>query len=247
MTEAVFSTLIRAADPRWVKAHRAVRVRGCREECLHACATARLQSGRRVSFRLEVRLATEPAPHLTVTERPPRRIPSFCPERHLYEDGSFCLGRFAVPPPSTLEQARLWWRLVSGYLELQVEAELLGEWDPRFAWPHGIAAARAVATAEDLEESLPEPVRALLRGGQTAPPGQPCPCGSRRSAAQCHLPVVHAIVGLRNEATLAEARFWASRADKECCGTMKNCPLRQSTLPIYQSSRPWAPRRLRDD
>jgi hypothetical protein len=140
-----------------------------------------------------------------------------------------------MPVPNTLAQARIWWRVLAGYLDMQIEAELLGEWDERFAWPHG-EAALWVQIAETLESRLPVEVSRFARSSNASiRASAPCPCNSGRAADRCHLPILQDLSVLRNKAKIAEDAYWESYAGTSCCGTLKQCRLRAGT-PVYLRS-----------
>lgn len=128
----------------------------------------------------------------------------------------------------TIDRARLFWRLVAGYVELQADAGLLGEWDTRHAWPHGDAAA-LVARAEELEAKLPTEL------STTASDPRFCPCGSGQALGRCHGGLLDEIRSLRQRAHDAEEAFWNDNAGRPCCGTLKTCRLRDRTPMIFIS------------
>ncbi|MDX2086349.1 MAG: E2 domain-containing protein [Kofleriaceae bacterium] len=209
---------------------------------LDAQARARLASGRNVTFMLELTVVGDP-PTVRVTESEPRHVPEFCPDRHVYRDGSFCLGRTLIAAPTTTEHAREWWRLLGGYLDLQVSAALLGEWDETHAWPHGLA-AHTLARAETIEASLPAAVAAVVRARDVPAPTRACPCGGGRPASRCHLPIINEVIALRDRARVEDDAYWNACAGTPCCGTLKNCRLRSSTPPIYRSRYDYLPARI---
>jgi hypothetical protein len=196
-----------------------------------------IPGGRRVTFLLDVTvLVVCGVRTLRVRESEPRWLPEFCPGRHVNADGSFCLERRPIPAPTTPEAARLWWRLIFGYLELQIETDLLGDWDARHEWPHGDA-AHLLAQAEDMEAGLPASVIAIARqAGVPVAPTAECPCGEGRRANRCHLKIINEIRALRNAADARERDFWSAVGTVDCCGTLKVCPLRARTAVYLRSS-----------
>lgn len=76
-------------------------------------------------------------------DRRSQRLPSFCPERHINFDGSFCLqyGKRDALRPENGEDVSVLWHLIYGFLELQVKAEVLGRWPSSREWAHGDAAS----------------------------------------------------------------------------------------------------------
>lgn len=237
---AVLHTLI-DATPSWATAYRAARTPEHPEDILIVRALARLASGRPIRFVLEVRLdATGDAPTLRVKESPPRRLPGFCPDRHILFDGTFCMSRTQIPAPETIERARVWWQVLGGYLDLQVSAMLLGEWEERHAWPHG-AGAHALAMAEQMEASLPDGVVSVVREGRSPHGRSPCPCGSRRRTDRCHGTTIALLLEARASARDTDAAYFRAFPGIPCCGTLRDCPLRSSTPPIYKSCGSYQP------
>jgi hypothetical protein len=233
----VLDLLARAADHAYVEAYAARLLPAHNKGRLWARAKGKVPGGRRVTFLLEVTIdVTSDRRVLRVVESEPRWLPKFCPGRHVNRDGSFCLGLGPIPLPTTVEAARLWWKLVQGYLEMQIEADLLGEWDPQHEWPHGDA-AYLLARAERIEAGLPTAVveaardttRPLLRTAA-------CPCGSGRRVDRCHLQVIDDLRALWLAAADRERDFWSRAKDAECCGTLKVCPLRARTPVFLRSS-----------
>lgn len=242
MSELVFEALIAAADPSWVIAYRSMPTRRHPEPRLDAQARARLASGRSVTFMLELTVVGDPAT-VRVTESEPRHVPEFCPDRHVYRDGSFCLGRTFIAAPATIERACEWWRLLGGYLELQAAASLLGEWDQTHAWPHG-RAAHTLARAETIEASLPAMIVEVVRARAVPAATGACPCGGGRAAGRCHLPIINEVIALRDRARAEDDAYWSAYAGTRCCGTLKNCRLRSSTPMIYRSRHAYLPSRM---
>lgn len=92
-------------------------------------------------------------------EKSSMRLPSFCPERHINPDGSFCLyweeeGRLEVIDESS---ARDWWETLYQFLRHQERAAKLRRWPTAEGWAHGSAARfqkRAIAAAKGLGRSF---------------------------------------------------------------------------------------------
>lgn len=91
---------------------------------------------------------------LSIRERVPEHIPSFCPERHINSDGTFCLGwsESGHDPISSSEDAHRWWSTILQFLRLQIRSERLKRW-PGQEWAHGDAALHQ-HRAEELCKSL---------------------------------------------------------------------------------------------
>jgi hypothetical protein len=163
-----------------------------------------------------------------------------CPARHFYGDGSFCMG-FGLtgpPPVTTPALAGTWWAVLRGFLELQIIASLTGVWPPQHARAHGPGAAVAEEVADWAEGLLPPGIRAALRDGTLALADTPgrvarrrsrCPCGSGGLLRNCHEPIVVEVLAVRRKQTEMEQGFWAAHAGRPCCGTMRDCPLRDES------------------
>lgn len=88
-------------------------------------------------------------------EKSPVRLPSFCPERHINPDGSFCLywegdGRLEVTDELS---ATVWWETLYQFLRHQERATKLRRWPTAEGWAHGDAARcqkRAIEAAARL-------------------------------------------------------------------------------------------------
>ena len=81
-------------------------------------------------------------PEVTVRERTPARLPSFCPERHINPGGSFCLGwHEAEDLRVTDEQSaeRLLGKVVK-FLRSQERVRRARRWPSSRTWAHGGAA-----------------------------------------------------------------------------------------------------------
>lgn len=105
---------------------------------------------------------------ITVREAPPPRLPSFCPDRHINFDGSFCLGWGPTSPPIVVDNdsARAWWTAVVRFLQLQLTARERGVWANTINdWAHGEAADHQ-ALAEAAADKLGPRFRADLSAGK---------------------------------------------------------------------------------
>lgn len=77
-----------------------------------------------------------------VRENPPRRLPSYCPNRHIGSGGYFCLGfspEDALPVQDT-NSAETWWARLWKYLTLQEVTTSLRRWPSKNEWAHHMAA-----------------------------------------------------------------------------------------------------------
>lgn len=220
--------------------------------------------GDRHDFALELS-ATGSA--VSVREEPPERLPVFCPDRHINEDGSFCLGWGSTAAPAVVdeESARAWWTAVVRFLQMQLTANELGIWaNGANDWAHG-GAARHQALAEAAADRLGARFRDDLRAGKFSvirephvrgarlelrregthiarvalgPPIRlkdsrvPCPCdlSAGITVGACHDHADHLA------RFTAELWHWREAEDQflrelekrgiACCGTLKNCKLR---------------------
>lgn len=96
--------------------------------------------GRQVHFTLTVGAVND---DVEVREdQADRRLPQFCPERHINRDGSFCLG-FAAPGEHSItseQSAMEWWERLLQFLRGQLRAERARRWTMGNTWAHGKAA-----------------------------------------------------------------------------------------------------------
>jgi hypothetical protein len=183
-----------------------------------------------------------------VRENSPRRWPACCPERHIEAGGTFCLGIGDPVRPSTRSQARTWWSWLQQYIVRQRCADKTGIWPSVRALHHGDAhkhqlelerISAGTPFEEDVRDALedgvgwltgplpkPENRTKAIRLGGWCPKG--CRKGGRRiSHRRCsHRRLIAALVEeelLRRE---EESSFWSSFAGVPCCGTMRDCPLK---------------------
>jgi hypothetical protein len=174
-------------------------------------------------------------------------LPGFCPERHINDDGSFCLGLRAGEGIADDETASGWWKKLKLFLVCQDTAEETGSWPHYAQLSHGEAGAleaRAEAAARSINlmpayreavernsgpiaSSLDRVVKSTgqLRNGRAA-----CLCGrvDRRGRTalrrDCHK--LGCPVELEFRRRQAIVRFWESMKGRACCGSMIVCPLR---------------------
>lgn len=128
-------------------------------------ATISLQraDGRVSDYRLSI---SSRAGEIKVCERPPCRLPVDCPERHINDDGSFCINWARVEPIVVMDEdsAGAFWGHLIQYLRLQERAEKKRRWPSKRAWAHGVAAIYQ-KEAEDCAKALgPDFSKALARG-----------------------------------------------------------------------------------
>lgn len=112
--------------------------------CCETGATFRVPvdmlDGRQVHFTLTVGAVND---EVEVREdHTGRRLPEFCPERHINRDGSFCLGLAAPGEHSITDvlSATEWWERLLQFLRGQLRAERARRWTMGDTWAHGKAA-----------------------------------------------------------------------------------------------------------
>ena len=192
------------------------------------------------------------SPHVG-EETPGTALPARCPERHIQEDLTFCVGlrRLEV---DTADAAARWWEQLRQWLRCQGVAERTGLWPPAHALDHGDAGAHheralEIASSIGLEDEyaaawLGEPswitdqsLRIFDPEGAAINERAPCPRGCRRSASR-NAPVLRR--ACRHRAQIAQL-VWAEKLRRtaldeywrhvrasgtNCCRTMLTCPLR---------------------
>ncbi len=112
----------------------------------------RLRRGK-LSFRLPVPRADGRAPEyeliaqaagsiVSAREAAPTFLPTFCPERHINGDATFCMNWQAVDPIAVNdnEAAERWWGTLLQFLRLQERAAKRRRWPDEAQWAHGAAA-----------------------------------------------------------------------------------------------------------
>lgn len=116
--------------------------------------------------RLEYRVVVSASgSYLCAREDPlARRLPEFCPERHIVSDGSFCMYwagelSFAV---TDVTSAGNWLSLLLNFLRLQRRAAKQRCWPNHETWAHGSDAARQQLRAERAAEKLGPELKAAI-------------------------------------------------------------------------------------
>lgn len=184
-------------------------------------------------------------------EEPGHLLPRFCPQRHINEDQSFCLGYRAGQGINNSDTAIVWWGLLHYYLVLQRVASRTRRWPPRQALSHGDAgehqlkaqhAAKQLAILDqylDMLEGAPHWLtsrhirlnknRDGLINGRAR-----CPIGCVRSKGKprlrrecCHKGDLVDLVRHERQREIEERAFWKElrKRNAKCCGTMDHCPL----------------------
>lgn len=178
-------------------------------------------------------------------------LPPCCPERHINEDGSFCLGLNAGEG-ITAETAPAWWDKLHVFALCQETATETGFWPREAQLSHGDAgkvelAAENAADQLGLGAVYREAVgfdtgliasglreinakTGVLRNGRGA-----CICGRSDRHGRillrrnCHHRGLGCPIVLENRRRVMVDRYWRKlRGVITCCGTMHECPLRRT-------------------
>ncbi len=131
---------------------------------LVVAVSLRRPDGRTTRYSLAVDARTiEPK----VREKTPQNLPAFCPNRHINQDGSFCMSWRAADPNCVTDEAsaRKWWGLLLKFLRLQEVATQLRRWPNKRGWAHG-AAAEAQRRAEICAMALGPAIEHALGAGR---------------------------------------------------------------------------------
>lgn len=179
-------------------------------------------------------------------------LPASCPERHINEDGSFCLGLNAQSYATDRDRSEVWWSLLHNFLKLQHTASRSRSWPQRQALSHGDAAehhlkaleaARKLGLEGDYYRMLEgesawflNPTLRVHKSGDRLCNGKlPCPKGCKKKNGnpvprrKCDRKgLIAALVFHETQRRKAEKEFWKTWIDagKTCCGSMIDCPLR---------------------
>jgi hypothetical protein len=179
-------------------------------------------------------------------------LPAFCPERHVNDDGSFCLGYGAERLVTDRDSAIVWWGLLLEFLKLQRVAGRTRLWPPRQALSHGsagphhvtaLAAAKALGLVENYHRMLEgeehwfssDRVRTSKDGKRLVNGRAECPnsCVDRRGRpilrrSCCNKDAVISLVASEKARRKAEEEYWRPyrASGTPCCGSMRACPLR---------------------
>jgi hypothetical protein len=175
-------------------------------------------------------------------------LPISCAQRHINDDGSFCLGLRADVSVNDNAGAEIWWERLKIFLTCQETAAQSGKWPPILQVSHG-GAADIQLEAEELAKKLGQarayedavayddgPIAELSKQvsrvtGRLPKQRMPCDCGYTENGRvkrrqQCARDNNRCLPVLENRRRKAEAAFWRDRKGKvSCCGTIDNCPL----------------------
>lgn len=179
------------------------------------------------------------------------QLPAQCYNRHIMPGGLFCLGLGYQATVKSPDAARHWWQSLSEFLRLQTIATATGLWPRHMELDHGEAgryhklaldAAAELGISEEYELALiGEPswisdgtVRINKTGTRILNGRAICPliCGKSKSRLLrrdcCSKDAVLRL--LKNDKIRSRllTEFWNSEIQSKtiCCGTMKNCPLK---------------------
>lgn len=180
-------------------------------------------------------------------------LPTWCPERHINDQGWFCLGLASETTISDLASAGAWWDALHAFLSLQYVASQTGLWPEQHALSHGgaghhhLAALKHAETArlaDDYEAffigepSLLGTLSSLLvSSGERLINGRaPCPCRKHKRGhpvVRRNCPRREIILSMLKEEKLRRAAletFWKAMEHNgaSCCGSMLRCPLNRS-------------------
>lgn len=179
-----------------------------------------------------------------------QRLPAFCPERHVNEGATFCLGYRIEGSIATHDDAVVWWGLLRRFLSLQRVAERTGAWPSGHSIAHGDAgvhhvAARGFAAGLGILGAYDEgliagnhwacdgTIRSTGDGARLLNGRAPCPmaCPRRRRPRLrrecCRKDEVLKLVRCDAARRKAEHAFWKGLKARgvACCGTLRSCPL----------------------
>lgn len=186
---------------------------------------------------------------------PGTKLPRRCSERHIQKDSTFCLGLHPISVDSQLG-AESWWENLRQYLWLQSVAHQTGVWPFMHYLDHGRAGdhhevalnlasqlgmqAEYDAAYEGKPSWITDPrIRLADKTGRLINGRAPCPRGCLHPLSS--VPKLRRNCSRRDDiARLAYherkrrdelASFWKEeiRAGTLCCGTMRDCPLRQAS------------------
>lgn len=160
------------------------------------------------------------------------------------------------------DSAEAWWAHLLKFLNLQETASALRRWPTTREWAHGDAAPHqcraelcAAALGPQFTEALDRRRLTAKRSGgafiqvrdgktrlysvwskehRVATLRQACPCGSGLPIVACgdHAMRAAELPFALLAWTKAEREFWAYARTQTCCGTLRDCPLREPVPPL---------------
>jgi hypothetical protein len=188
---------------------------------------------------------------IVVIEQGASLLPSFCPERHINGDRSFCLGLRAGQITYASDATSRWWNKLAVFLSCQDSAHESRMWPEQAQLTHGEEGAELEIEAEVLAADLgmtreymvalrekqgslyAVARRADLSANRVRNGRAQCICRRkdkggcpllRRQCWKAEHPCLAVIEGRRQS---AEAAYWATVRKRRCCGTLDECPLRK--------------------
>lgn len=194
-----------------------------------------------------LKLSLDRNDNIAIRECRAELLPAFCPERHINENNSFCLGYQAGCQIIDLDRAREWWEKLCLFLLCQDTAANTGYWPDYAALSHGAAGGfQMMGEAVAVHLGMLNDVKSAMQGigwiadsvWQVTDDGNrllngrmPCLCGRAgrggrpKLRKECRDEGDLCLVVLEAQRRDAEEDFWQSKKGKPCCGTMFNCPL----------------------
>jgi hypothetical protein len=192
---------------------------------------------------------------VAVFERPVgSTLPACCPERHINPGGSFCVG-LRAGEGITDETASAWWEKLRAFILCQETATETGLWPSEAQLSHGEGgevelgaerAAEQLGLLPDYREAVAfgtgliasglakiNKKTGLLRNGRSA-----CICGRvdrhRRAVLrrECHRSGLGCPIVLEQRRRIKVDEYWRGLRGQACCGTMRECPLKEAADPI---------------
>jgi hypothetical protein len=186
---------------------------------------------------------------IAVREPSARYFPTFCPERHINEDSTFCVGLRAGKFDLEKDAIVAWWEKLRSFVILQQTANSTGKWNPRAAMRHGEAGdlqlkgeeisrnldcAAAFGQALQYRSGPLYDAKLLVRrkSDLLVNGRMECPCGRMSKngrpylRTECRKRGLDCLARILAKIDIAERQFWENHKGKQCCGTMRICPLK---------------------
>jgi len=162
---------------------------------------------------------------------PGTRIPSFCPERHINGDESFCLG--LEPFEYNVDGLVYFWAQLRSYLLCQQFADVHGRWPAGRGLSHGNAAhdqieAEGHAKQAGLERSYRRAIEFGLGRLAGDLSGLSAKLDADRATGRPRRDAFRKLVSAEMKRRAKDASFlgWSRTVGIPCCNTMRECPLR---------------------
>lgn len=133
---------------------------------LRVTITIQRADGKQSEYRLAI---SRDEDALNIRERAPRRLPIDCPERHLNDDGTFCMNWDQAEPIFIVDEVSTdaFWARLTQFLLQQERAVKKRRWPSRRVWAHGAAAEHQQRAEECAAVLGPKFSKALQRGALT--------------------------------------------------------------------------------